>query len=202
MTSDRISGGIAVIGGAVALISVASLVAFFAVGEPFGAINDWTIGVLGVLAGLLAISNGRRDSLTGPRTGVIPIALAVAGAAIVVFGSYLVVSDTTGFLLAGLVESVGFALIGVWLIVLNRSIVGMPHWPRGLPALGILAGLVMVSGFIVVPGVAAGIDDASSAPFWVWIGFLGWIGIFFLYPAWSIWFGLGARTQRARMPTG
>jgi hypothetical protein len=193
VTSDRLSGPVALVGGSVAVISAASLAAFFVVGGPFGAINDWTIGVYGLLAGVLAVSARQVAGAAGQGPGRVAIALAVAGAATVVLGSYLVISDTTGFLLAGLIESVGFALIGVWLIVLNRSLVGAPQWPRRLPALGIAAGVVMTVGFIVVPGIAAGMDDASAAPAWVWIGFVGWIGIFFLYPAWSIWFGLGRR---------
>jgi hypothetical protein len=190
MGSDRITGGLAILGGTVALISLTSLAAFFAVGGPFGAINDWTIGVFGFLIGLLAVSQGRRDSMTRRPPGIVPIGLAVIGAAIVVVGSALVISDTTGFLLAGLVESLGFALIGVWLIVLNRSIAGAPRWPRRLAGLGIAAGLVMVIGFVVVPGIRMGLDDMGSAPPWVWVGFLGWVGIFFLYPVWSIWYGL------------
>jgi hypothetical protein len=191
MGSDRITGGIAVLVGAVALISVASLAAFFAVGGPFGAINDWTIGVFGFLTGLLAVALGRPDGTTRTPPGIVSIGFAVIGAAIVVVGSSLVISDTTGFLLAGLVESLGFALIGVWLIVFNRSIEGETRWPRRLPGLGIVAGLVMAIGFVVVPGIATGLDDMDSAPPWVWLGFLGWVGIFFLYPVWSIWLGIG-----------
>ena len=194
---DRITGGIAVLGGAVALISVVSLAAFFAVGGPFGAINDWTIGVFGFLTGLLAVGLSRRDGTTRTPRGIVPIGFAVIGAAIVVVGSALVISDTTGFLLAGLVESLGFALIGVWLIVLNRSIAGATRWPRRLPGLGIVAGLVMAIGFVVVPGIATGLDDMDSAPPWVWLGFLGWVGIFFLYPVWSIWFGIGIGKEGA-----
>jgi hypothetical protein len=126
-----------------------------------------------------------------------PSTLALSGAAIVVLGSYLVISDTTGFLLAGLVESLGFALIGVWLIVINRSMAGAPPWPLRLPGLGVVAGLVMTMGFIVVPGIAVGLDDASAAPPWVWVGFLGWLGIFFLYPLWCIWFGLAVGKEQA-----
>ena len=47
--------------------------------------------------------------------------LAVAGAALTVVGSALVVSGTTGFFLAGLVSSLGFAGIGAWLVAANRS---------------------------------------------------------------------------------
>jgi len=193
--SDRITAGIAVIGGAVGVISAASLGAFFAVGGPFGAINDWAIGVFGLLTGLVALGQSRRDGTTTSPPGVMPVALALIGAAIVVLGSYLVISDTTGFLLAGLVESLGFALIGVWLIVLNGSMAGAPYWPRRLPGFGVVAGLVMAMGFIVVPAIAAGLDDASSAPPLVWIGFVAWLGIFLLYPVWCIWFGLAWQAE-------
>jgi hypothetical protein len=51
-----------------------------------------------------------------------------------------------------------------------------------------------------VPGVAAGLDDMNAAPAWVWLGFLGWLGTFFLYPVWSIWFGLAIAKERAGQP--
>jgi hypothetical protein len=39
----------------------------------------------------------------------------------------------------------------------------------------------------------------ATAPGWVWIGFLGWLGIFVVYPAWAIWMGVvQARRQAAR----
>ena len=201
MGSDRIAGGIAVAGGAVALISVASYAAFVAVGGPFGAINDWTTGIVGFLSGLLAVDLSRRDSAGRTAPGIIPMGFAVIGAAIVVVGSALVISDTTGFLLAGLVESLGFALIGMWLIVLNRSIADGPRRPRRLPGLGIVAGLVMAIGFVLVPGIAMGLDDAATAPGWVWLGFLGWLGTFLLYPVWSIWFGLRIGKEVAEQAT-
>ena len=188
--SDPITAAIAVLGGAVDLISLASVAVFFAVGGPFGAISDWTTGLLGFLTGLLAVRQGRRDSIGWNAPRIIPIVLAVSGAAIVVVGSGLVISDATGFLLAGLVESVGFALIGVWLIWLNWSMRSDPHRPRRLSGLGMIAGAVMAMGFILVPGVATGLDDAATAPGGVWIGFLSWVGVYFLYATWSLWFGL------------
>ena len=47
----------------------------------------------------------------------------------------------------------------------------------------------MAIGFAVVPGISMGLDDLETAPGWIWIGYLGWFGIFFSYPIWSIWFG-------------
>ena len=122
----------------------------FAVGGPFGTINDWTIGIFGILTGLLVVQVERRPGTVGSTAGSGAGVIAVAGAVIVLIGAALVISDSTGFLLAGLVESLGFA---------------------------------------VIPGIAMGLDDMDAAPGWVWLGFVGWLGIFFLYPIWSIWFG-------------
>jgi hypothetical protein len=189
MSPDRSVAPLAVATGAVAFVSVVSLALFFAVGKPFGAINDWTIGVVGFLSGLLALVLTRRGHGALPALGTIASAAAVLGAVIVMVGAALVISQTTGFLLAGLVESLGFALIGLWLIALNRSLASDLRWPRRLPSLGIAAGIIMATGFIVVPGIAVGLDDMNTAPGWIWIGFVGWLGIFFLYPIWSIWLG-------------
>jgi len=30
-----------------------------------------------------------------------------------------------------------------------------------------------------------GVDDMKTAPGWIWIGFLGWIGTYLIYPVWS-----------------
>jgi hypothetical protein len=99
---------------AVALASCISLILFFVVGGPFGTINDLGNGILAVLCGVLAFAlyaPGRTVATT----------VAVAGAATSVVGSFLVISDTTGYFLAGLVSAFGFALVGLWLIHLSRS---------------------------------------------------------------------------------
>jgi hypothetical protein len=75
------------------------------------------------------------------------------------------------------------------------------RWTRRLPLLGIVAGIVMAIGFVVVPGIAMGLDDMDTAPGWVWVGFVGWLGVFFLYPIWSLWFGTILRRGAAGQST-
>jgi hypothetical protein len=29
----------------------------------------------------------------------------------------------------------------------------------------------------------------ASVPGWLWLAFIGWLGIFVLYPIWAIWLG-------------
>jgi hypothetical protein len=188
MGLDRNVARLALGVGIVGLGSVVSLALFFAVQGPFGAINDWSIGVFGALTVLLAIVLYRHGLIAPPSLAMLATGAAVVGGVIVVVGSALVISDTTGFLLAGLVESLGFALIGLWLIAFNRSRASTSHRPR-LRDLGTVAGIVMAIGFVVLPGIAMGLDDMDTAPGWVWVGFVGWLGIFFLYPIWSLWFG-------------
>lgn len=200
MGSVRSVAAIALALGTVLLFSVATLALFFAIGGRFGALNDWSIGASGVLAGgfVLAIrASGLCRSSVG---GVILPTLAVLGAALVVVGAWLVISDTTGFLLAGLVESFGFALFGFWLVGLSRSMASGGGWPRLLPTLGFATGILLVIGLIVAPAIVMGLDDMNSAPWWVWVGFVGWLGIFVLLPIWSIW--LGTALGRASAPAG
>jgi hypothetical protein len=49
--------------------------------------------------------------------------------------------------------------------------------------------VIMAMGFATLPGIAMGLDDRDAAPGWIWIGFLGWIGTFIIYPVWRIWLG-------------
>ncbi len=167
---------------------------FVAGGGPLGTINDIGNATTGVLSAVLAWR--LRRELTGP-VGGFATALAVAGAGVTVAGSALVVSGTTGFLLAGLVSSVGFAGIGAWLTIATRRTPRARTWPRRLRLTGLVAGALMATGIAALPGIAQRLDDMSSAPAWVWIGFVGWLGIYVLYPAWAIGLSLHER-QAAR----
>ncbi len=189
MGSSRRVGGIAVALGLVLVFSVLTLTLFYAVGAPFGALNDWSIGASGLLAGALVLAIRAHSHGHSSAAGGLLTALAVLGAALVVVGASLVISDTTGFVLAGLVESFGFALFGCWLVGLSRSMASSGQWPRLLPAIGFATGIVLVIGLVVGPGIIMGLDDMGSAPWWVWVGFVGWFGIFILLPIWSIWLG-------------
>lgn len=184
---DRDTGRLALAIGVVAAGSAVCLATYFAVRGPFGTINDLGNATTGVLCGWLA---WRLRVLLPGRAGDTAVGAALVGAAIAVVGSALVVSGTTGFLFAGLVSSVGFAGIGAWLVVLNRSAGAVAAWPRRLRSLGMLGGGLMVVGIVAAPGIWLGLDDMATAPVWVWIGFLGWLGIYVVYPAWAIWMGI------------
>ncbi len=193
-TRSRDTGRLALAIGLVAVGSAACLATSFAVGGPFGTINDIGNAATGVLSACLAWR--LRGQLSG-RARVLAVGVALAGAGVTVVGSALVISGTTTFLLAGLVSSLGFAGIGAWLVVLNRT-GAAASWPWWLRGFGVAAGALMAVGVVVAPGIVLRIDDMATAPWWVWIGFVGWLGIFVAYPAWSI--GLGIIETRLARP--
>jgi hypothetical protein len=193
----RALGWLSVGVGVIAFVSVVNLVLFFLAGDPFGTINDLGNAAVGVLSGLLAWTSARTELPTGAGR-VAAVAIAVVGAGVTVVGSVLVLSEATGFLLAGLVTSVGFALIGLWLVAFNWSLRADPGLSGWLPKTGIAAGTMMAAGLITLPGILMRVDDMVAAPGWLWIGFLGWLGIYVMYPLWSIWLGGALLQQRRR----
>jgi hypothetical protein len=187
--TGRLAGAV----GVVAAASAVCLATYFVLRGPFGTINDIGNATTGVLSAALAWRLRHRAS---GRVGDAAVCSALAGAALTVVGSSLVVSGTTGFFLAGLVSSVGFAGIGAWLVVVNRNGAEAAWWPRRLRSLGVLAGALMAFGVVMAPGILLGLDDMGTAPAWVWVGFVGWLGTFIAYPAWALWLGI-SETRRA-----
>lgn len=147
----------------VAPVSLVCLVAFFALGGWFGKANDLANALLGVLCGLLAVQVGR------------PL-VALIGAVGAVLGTALVLSDTTGYYLAGLVSACGFALVGVWLLA-----------TPGLPArrLAVVAGGWMAIGLVAGIGIVQGQDDQDTAPWWLLASGLAWGGTYLALPWWA-----------------
>jgi len=182
----RDAGRLALAIGVVAAGSAVCLATYFVVRGPFGTINDLGNATTGVLSAALAWRLRRR---TSSRAGDVAVGAASVGAAFTVIGTALVVSDTTGFLLGGLVSTVGFAGIGAWLLAVNRREAAGAWSPR-LRALGGAAGALMAVGVLTSPGILLRLDDLETAPAWIWIGFFGWLGTYVAYPAWALWMGI------------
>jgi hypothetical protein len=154
---------------------------FFIIGQPFGTLNDICIGVPGLLSAALAwlLLAGQ----TGPDTPLSRLALGVAvvGALVAALGSVLVVFRFTGFALAGFYTELGNALIGLWLLALCFSVQPSASWPRGLVGLGLVAGAVMVLGFLAVPAIQRGLDSMDVSPWYVNVSYVSWLGTFILF---------------------
>ena len=190
---DRTTASIAMAAGAVAIAADAAFGVFSSVGEPWGSINDVGNGAFGVLAGWLAWSVRRR-------TGLPAACLGLAGAAVAVAGSWLVLGGQTGWLLAGFVSTAGFSLIGPSVFLTSRSLEADGLVSRAIGRLGAAAGLIMSLGITGILPAAMRIDDAATAPGWAWLTFGGWIGAFLLYPVWSIIVGRRALQVPVQSP--
>jgi hypothetical protein len=176
--------------GVVALATDALLVTFFTVGEPFGTINDAGSAALGVLAGTVAW----RLRAYG---GAAATGAAIVGGAVVVTGSGLVISRTTGWELAGFVSSAGYGLIGPSVATISSGLAADGSVPRRLGQLGRVTGLLMTLGLVAAVPAALRFDDPATTPGWAWLTMVGWVGPAILYPVWALWLGraLGRRSQ-------
>jgi hypothetical protein len=171
--------------GIVGLLALVLLILFFTVGGPFGTLNDICNGLTGFLSGVLAWSLYMKL-----RIQPIFLLLSSIGALTVALGSVLIIFDVTGWYLAGLYTSAGYALIGLWLLALNYSACPSNLGPHGLNNLGMIAGIIMALGLLMIPGIINRIDAWEAGPWYInYVGQLGSIGYFMLYPIWCILIG-------------
>ena len=175
--------------GIATLLATVLIFLFYTLGGPFGTLNDIFNGVAGILSGVLAwmlSSQFRTNSTLLVRASLV---LAMIGAVIVVIGSLLIIFDITGWVLAGWYTTVGNALIGVWLLAFSTSMRQSTLLPRSLSTFGLIVGLLMVVGIIAIPGILMGVDSTDSTPGYLNLAYLGYVGTYFLYPAWTLWLG-------------
>jgi hypothetical protein len=175
--------------GVVGILATLALIVMFMGVGPFGTINDVLIGVEGLLSAILAVLLLSRLGLSAGALTVPGVLFAALGAAVVMVGAYLVVSGRTGFVLAGLYMSAGFALIGAWVVWVNILAMQNGHWPDGLARFGLIVGAIMLVGFLSSLGITSRVDSFETSPWYVslgWVSFLAW-GL--LYPVWLILLG-------------
>jgi hypothetical protein len=183
LTMDRL----AIITGISGLLALALLILFFTIGGPFGTLNDIFNGLTGILSGMLAWKLSTRFQIS-----LVFLIMALLGALAVVLGSILVIFEITGWYLAGLYTSAGYALIGLWLLALNASVRQINSWPQRLVTFGLITGMIMALGLLVLPGLINKIDAWESGPWYInYVGQLGAIGYLLLYPIWCMLVGRG-----------
>jgi hypothetical protein len=184
--------------GSTALAAFACLLLMFAGVEPLGTVNDYLNGAIGWLALALAVLVRRRHR--GGPLGDAAVLAAAAGAVGMSWGSWLVITGTTGYYLAGLVSTVGIAAIGLWLLLAGAAsgrAGAAGAGPVRLVTLGRpgrVTGWLMLAGILALPGVLSGVVDLGAAPWHSVVAeACAWIGLYVLLPMWCA----GLRRRRA-----
>jgi len=170
--------------------AIVLLVVYYAVGGPFGTLNDLANALVGVLSVVLAIQTAR--------VGVPAAAIAAAGAggALMVVGSWLVITGRAGWVLAGLVSAVGAAAIGGWLVVLNQTARRAGLLSSTVARLGLGSGALMTLGILTVPDLVVRADSWDDLRWYGVVGFIGWLGLYLGYPVWCALLARAAGQRR------
>ena len=183
------AGWVALAIGISTILATGLIFLFYAIGGPFGTLNDILNGVAGILNGVLAwmlFSEFRLNSSFLHRVALI---LALIGAVLVVIGSVLIIFDFTGWVLAGWYTTFGYALMGIWMFIFSNSIRQSTMLPHNISVFGLVVGAIMVIGIVAISGILMGIDSTESSPGYLNLGYMGFLGTYFLYPIWAIWLG-------------
>jgi hypothetical protein len=187
--STSTTGWIAIATGVAAILAVIFLSLMSTVNISFGRVNDVFNSVIGILSVVLAWMLFAGHPAKPPLLSQIALALAVVGAIFTILGSILILFGFTDFVLAGWYSGIGYALIGLWLAAFCYSLLRGDALPHNLVIFGIVAGAFMAIGLLGIPGIFAGIDSMESMPWYLYVAFFGWLGIYILYPIWTIWLG-------------
>jgi hypothetical protein len=180
-------GRVAIATGISGLLGLVFITLFFAVGQPFGTLNDIFIGLTAILSIVLAWMFYPSHHAQSPILSQLTIVIAIIGALVVVIGSVLTIAGITGWYLSGLYMAAGNALIGLWLIAINYSSWQGTPFPFGLVIFGLISGVILTLGLVAIPGIFRGIDSKEYTltlvnAFW-WTSALGWL---VLYPIWCV----------------
>ncbi|HSN93739.1 MAG TPA: hypothetical protein VLR89_01610 [Anaerolineaceae bacterium] len=193
MTTSNLSpntiGWTGIITGTAAILAMIFLALMVSVSDTFGKINDVFNSLIGIASAVLAWMLYTQFRSQPPALSQIGLALAAFGAVFTIIGSILVMSGSTGFVLAGWFTGIGNALIGLWLISFCYSLLGAAGQPQNLLVFGIVTGAFMTTGLVGIPGITAKIDSMQAMPWYLSIAFFAYLGTYILYPIWAIILG-------------
>lgn len=189
-TSSVSIGWFAILMGGFGLLGFVFIILFFSVGQPFGTLNDYCIGITAILSLVLAWMLYPGYHSLFPLLSKMALIVASLGAVLVLVGSILAVTSTTGWFLSGLYMAAGNALIGLWLLVLSYSALRSNSFSQSLIIFGIFTAMILALGLVAIPGIFRGLDPEGYEVTFVnvlwWISSIGYLA---LLPSWSIFLG-------------
>jgi hypothetical protein len=186
--STRAIGKLTITIGIVAIVSIVSLILFFIFGGFWGPLNDLTIAVFALMSAALVWMLHPFFVTQSPRLSYFMLITAIAGAVIVSIGSALVMSGTTSWQLAGGVNALGYAFIGIWLLAFNYYARLTDVFPKNLTRLGQISGALSALSLLNVLGIFGIVDAQSDASWLLYLAQFGGLGQILLL-VWTVWLG-------------
>ena len=174
--------------GITAIVSIVSLILFFIFGGFWGPLNDLTIAVFALMSAALAWLFHPFFRAQSPRLSYSMLIAAIAGAVIACIGSALVMSGTTSWQLAGSVNAMGYAFIGVWLLAFNFYARLTDVFPQNLTRLGQISGALSAFGLLNMLGIFGLVDAQSDVSWLLYLAQFGGLGEILLL-VWTVWLG-------------
>ena len=174
--------------GITAIVSIVSLILFFIFGGFWGPLNDLTIAVFALMSAALAWLLHPFFRAQSPRLSYSMLIAAIAGAVIACIGSALVMSGTTSWQLAGSVNALGYAFIGVWLLAFNFYARLTDVFPQNLTRLGQISGALSAFGLLNMLGIFGLVDAQSDVSWLLYLAQFGGLGEILLR-FWTVWLG-------------
>jgi hypothetical protein len=172
-------GWSAYVSAAANILGFVTLIAFFALGEPFGVINDLTTVILGLSMVPLAFVLHKLHRRAAPRLSFGAFVIGVLAMISAVVLQALLVLGLVEIGLTLVAVPVAFSVIGVWLVL--NSYLG--HSSRTLPSGLIWAGIVAGGAFVLV--IVGFILGGQQHP----LAAVGGLTAVICYPVWAIWLG-------------
>ena len=164
---------------------------------PLLSVSAFMIAIGAFLTGMLVWGLARKFPARLPRNGNFVSSVGMFGALIIFIGSVLdLLIDIQGHALNSFPLSqtrsilvIGYALLGIWLVLLNLSVRFHSTWPQHITWLGIITGTIMAAGLFALPRIfipAISLNHEPLPEIGEWMGSAGWM---LFYPIWCIWFG-------------
>lgn len=177
---SRFAGWAAYVSGITTVLGVVTLFAFFAVGEPFGTINDLSSIVIALSMIVILFELDSLHRPVAPVVSLVVLIIGVIAMLVAVVFQTLLVLQVIEFAQTAVIVPLAFGVFGAALMIYSYLSLTSQSLPRGLAVLGIIAGasyILVITGFFLNP--------EGEHPLTIIGGLLILIG----YPIWAIWFG-------------
>ena len=166
----------------VTILGIITLALLYAGIPFFGTVND-LLNAAGAI--LIAILAWQLYSLVREKYTIVSLLFSIvawAGTAAIAINSMLVAFGGMGWKEGGMYTAIGFALIGIWLIMTLLTIPSQLFLTTSLVRLGLIAGVAMLFGFIAGP--LLGEKLVLSVKPIIWLAYIGAGAGWLMLPVW------------------